>query len=144
MPDYDALISEYRSLAPATAKDRLVNWLAYALGFFLLMAPFLRGFALPMAVVSLLYFFSVFFGLLVLDFGKVASKRLRILTTEIVPAVCKRFEIPFVRKYLTFWFQLSQSFRRNALAWRRALALWETRFFSVSPASPNVFPSSAE
>src|SRR3990170_6780603 len=142
MQDFDALISEYRVAVPVTTTGWLVNRLAYSLGLVLLMAPFIRGLALPMAVFSLLYFFSVFLTLLAVDVGKIASRRLRMLATQIIPGRLPL--LPLVRRFPGVWIQLWESFLRSGLALRRALALWETRFFSASSTSPNVFFSSPE
>lgn len=138
MSDYDRLIDDYRVSVPTSG--RFVNGIAYTLGGFLLLAPFIRGVALPMAVFSLGYFFSVFLTLLIIDVGKVVSLRLQKFVGLQVLLPLERFS----QRMLVFQTVVVESLHRNALAWRRALALWETRFFSVSPASPNVLPSSAE
>jgi hypothetical protein len=124
--EYAVLIDQYR-VEPVT-KNRPIDIAAYALGFFLLFAPFVSVLAVPMAIFSLSYFIFVFIILAVWDLSfALRQKFLLVLRGSI-------------QVYLSFAGYLS----KKILAFRRARARWETRFFSSSEAWPKVFLSFSE
>ncbi len=142
MSDYDRLIDDYRVSLPT--KNWLGEWVPYGLGFFLLIAPFIRELVLPMAIFSLLYFFFVFLSLLAIDVGRVIFVRSQMFIRAQIFETFERLVISFTAQLLAFQALLSESFRRNSLALQRALARWETRVFSKGLAWANVFLSSFE
>lgn len=134
--DWETLINEYR-VEPPEGKS-ILDVVPYLLGFFLLIFPFVRPLAVPMALFSLFYFAAVFLFLAISDTAKSllpSSKRAwKRLTRELVVL------INLGKSHMD---QVSRSLR-YALAFRSARALWEMLFFSSGVASEKVFPNSNE
>jgi hypothetical protein len=73
MASYAALVDQYRISLPQSLK--ISNVLAYAFGFFLLIAPFIKSLAFLMAVLGLSYFTLVFISLAVKDLSPLVIEK---------------------------------------------------------------------
>ncbi len=136
MSEFDAIVADY---SVATKKRHsIVNYLAYLSGIFLLLAPFIKGFAVPMAVFSLSYFAFVFVALTINDVRMVIFKRFGGSLFEFRQFM--QFGVREIFYFVVSW----RRFIRNTLAFRRARARWETWFFSSRVTSPNVLARSLE
>ncbi len=140
MDQHNALLEEYRVCLP---KERhIINGLAYVIGFVLFLSPFLYRYTFLFAMVTLVYFFSVF-TFLIFQSGIVSIwMRISFITHDIasdVTRISRRVKMGY-----QFALEELKYFRRNILAFPMARARWETLFFSFAVAWANVFPSSKE
>lgn len=138
--DYEALISQYRS--KSSRQGRFIDVAAYILGFCLVIAPFIRPLAVPMAVFSLVYFGFVFSSLVVWDLTKIVRQRLQNIRYRL--SACLQTGLESLDKQNKFYLEAWERFFRNALALVKTRALWETLFFSPSIAKAKGFFNSAE
>ena len=138
--EYDALITEYRAELPT--KTRLIDAAAYVLGFTLLIAPFIRALAVPLAVLSLSYFAFVFISLAVWDLTASLRRTLTQVMLQLLAQLHQATEVGLTawRFYLDAW----ERIRKNLLAFASARALWDRLFFSLRVARPKVFFNSVE
>lgn len=137
---YDELIAQYRVKSPS--RESFVNVVAYVLGFYLLIFPFIKPLVVPMAVFTLAYFGFVFSSLAVWDLAKLVHHKLQKVSftlSSYSQAVLELLDIQN-KSYFVSW----RRSIRNTLAFSRARALWDTLFFSLSVASPKGLLSSVE
>jgi hypothetical protein len=120
MDEHQALIAAYRVDLSANSKS-IFSGLPYAAGALLLIAPLVPGLALPMAVLSLGYFLTVFMLLAMRDLSRAVLPGLEKSVSQLKSNLFARTQNAYCE---------SVNFLRYVIALRKARALWETRFFS--------------
>ena len=120
MDNHQALIVAYRVGNCANSRS-IFSGLPYAAGAMLLIAPLVPGLALPMAVLSLGYFLTVFMLLAMRDLSRAVLPRLEKSVSQLKSSLIARTQNAYCEV---------ANFFRYLIALRKARALWETRFFS--------------